>query len=242
MTMTTPYDFVVKTPEGEDLDLEHYEGQLLLIVNTASHCGFTPQFEGLQTLYDRYKSDDSVYFGLPCDQFKDQEFDNINETMNFCQVNDNTTFPLFARIDVGKDYLPVIKEALNKWPVALHADDEAQNHTKASISATDVDWETQFLDYILAVKIVDSLEKAISHIKHYSTSYLEAIVTNDYFSGMRFHREIDFAAVYRNASTRFTDGFEFGSDAEINISTQKLHARGSIRLFELAPSKYIVFG
>lgn len=108
--MTTPFDFVVKTPEGEDFDLKRYEGQPLLIVNTASHCGFAPQFEGLQKLHERYHSDGLVVLGFPCGQFKEQEFDDINETMKFCQMNYNVTFPMFAKIDVnGEEAHPLYK-------------------------------------------------------------------------------------------------------------------------------------
>lgn len=90
--------------------------------------------------------------------------------------------------------------------------------------------------------MVDSLDEAITHINQYSTGHSEAIVTSDYFAGQRFHREVDSAAVYVNASTRFTDGFEYGFGAEIGISTQKLHARGPMGLPELTSSKYIIFG
>ena len=154
----------------------------------------------------------------------------------------NAAETLLIHKDVAEDYLPVIEQALNKWNVELRADDEAQKHLKDSTPATEADWETEFLDYILAVKVVDSLDDAIEHINRYSTGHSEAIVTNDYFASQRFHREVDSAAVYVNASTRFTDGFAFGFGAEIGISTQKLHARGPMGLPELTSSKYIVFG
>lgn len=154
----------------------------------------------------------------------------------------NAAETLLIHKDVAEDYLPVIEEALNEWKVELRADEASQKHLKAFTPATEADWETEYLDYILAVKVVDSLDEAIEHINRYSTGHSEAIVTNDYFAGQRFHREVDSAAVYINASTRYTDGFEFGFGAEIGISTQKLHARGPMGLPELTSSKYIIFG
>ncbi len=108
--------------------------------------------------------------------------------------------------------------------------------------ATEEDWATEYDDYILALKVVDTLDEAISHINRYGTRHSECIVTNDYLSAERFLNEVDAAAVYVNASTRFTDGEEFGFGAEIGISTQKLHARGPMGLFELTSVKYIVRG
>jgi glutamate-5-semialdehyde dehydrogenase len=154
----------------------------------------------------------------------------------------NAAETLLIHKDVAENYLPVIEEALIEWKVELRADEAAQKHLKAFTPATEADWETEYLDYILAVKVVDSLDDAIEHINTYSTGHSEAIVTNDYFAGQRFHREVDSAAVYVNASTRYTDGFEFGFGAEIGISTQKLHARGPMGLPELTSSKYIIFG
>lgn len=154
----------------------------------------------------------------------------------------NAAETLLIHQDVAKDFLPVIEEALSEWKVELRADEEASKILKESIPATEEDWEIEFLDYILAVKVVSSLDEAINHINQYSTGHSEAIVTDDYFAGQRFHREVDSAAVYVNASTRFTDGFEYGFGAEIGISTQKLHARGPMGLPELTSSKYIVFG
>lgn len=101
--MTSVYDFDVKKPNGETLSLKEYEGKPLLIVNTASKCGFTPQFGGLQSLYDEYKEDGLVVLGFPCDQFNKQEFDDIDETTEFCQVNYGVTFPMMAKIDVNGD-------------------------------------------------------------------------------------------------------------------------------------------
>jgi len=99
--MTTVYDFTVKKANGEEKSLRDYEGKPLLIVNTASKCGLTPQFKGLQELYEKYHDQGLEILGFPCDQFNNQEFDNIDETMEFCQMNYGVTFPMFAKIDVN---------------------------------------------------------------------------------------------------------------------------------------------
>ena len=97
----TAYDFYVNMTDGKEKSLRDYEGKTLLIVNTASKCGFTPQFEGLQKLYEKYKDRGLEVLGFPCDQFKNQEFDDIEETLQFCQINYGVTFPIFAKIDVN---------------------------------------------------------------------------------------------------------------------------------------------
>jgi len=102
--MKTAYDFTVKKTNGEKKSLRDYEGKPLLIVNTASKCGLTPQFTGLQELYDKYKENGLEILGFPCDQFNNQEFDNIDETTQFCQLNYGVTFPIFAKIDVNGVY------------------------------------------------------------------------------------------------------------------------------------------
>jgi glutathione peroxidase len=101
--MKTVYDFNVKMTNGEEKSLKEYEGRPLIIVNTASKCGFTPQFQGLQELYDTYKDRGLEILGFPCDQFNNQEFDNIDETTQFCQLNYGVTFPILAKIDVNGD-------------------------------------------------------------------------------------------------------------------------------------------
>ena len=108
--------------------------------------------------------------------------------------------------------------------------------------ASSDDWGREYLDYIMSVKIVDSIDEAIEHINRYNTSHSEAIVTNDYDNAQKFLNEIDAACVYVNASTRFSDGNEFGFGAEIGISTQKLHARGPMGLEALTSYKYIIYG
>ena len=107
---------------------------------------------------------------------------------------------------------------------------------------TEEDWGKEYLDYILSCKVVDSVDEAISHINRYNTGHSEAIVTKDYENAQKFLNEVDAAAVYVNASTRFTDGFEFGFGAEIGISTQKLHARGPMGLLALTSTKFIIYG
>ncbi len=110
------------------------------------------------------------------------------------------------------------------------------------VPATEEDWATEYLDYILAVRVVDSLDEAMAHITRYSSGHSEAIVTRDYENARRFAAGVDSAAVYVNASTRFTDGGEFGLGAEIGISTQKLHARGPMGVRELTTTKFVVTG
>ncbi|WP_018392110.1 glutathione peroxidase [Bacillus sp. 37MA] len=101
--MTSVYDFEVKKPNGEVMSLKEYEGKTLVIVNTASKCGFTPQFGGLQSLYEKYKDEGLTVLGFPCDQFNNQEFDDINETTEFCQRNYGVSFPMFAKVEVNGD-------------------------------------------------------------------------------------------------------------------------------------------
>ena len=131
---------------------------------------------------------------------------------------------------------------LAEHDVQLRADEGALPYLAGAIPATEEDWATEFLDYILAVKVVADIDEAIAHINRYNTKHSEAIVTYNYFASQKFLAEVDAAAVYVNASTRFTDGFVFGFGAEIGISTQKLHARGPMGLEELTSTKYIVYG
>jgi gamma-glutamyl phosphate reductase len=143
---------------------------------------------------------------------------------------------------VAAEFLPVIEAALAPFNVELRADERAITYLQQAVPATEADWGTEFLDYILAIKVVASLDEAIAHINHYNTKHSEAIITDNYFHAQRFLNEIDAAAVYVNASTRFTDGFVFGFGAEIGISTQKLHARGPMGLEALTSTKYIIYG
>lgn len=143
---------------------------------------------------------------------------------------------------IAERFLPLLKRKLKDKQVEIRADEAACAIEPSFTPATEEDWGTEYLDYILSLKLVDSLDEAIAHINHYNTGHSEAIVTSDYFNAQRFLNEVDAAAVYVNASTRFTDGEEFGFGAEIGISTQKLHARGPMGLKELTTTKYIIYG
>ncbi|MEG0564724.1 MAG: aldehyde dehydrogenase family protein, partial [Hungatella sp.] len=143
---------------------------------------------------------------------------------------------------IAETFLPRLKERLDEKQVEIRADEAACAMIPSFLPAAESDWGMEYLDYILSVKLVDSLEEAIAHINRYNTGHSESIITSDYEHANRFLKEIDAAVVYVNASTRFTDGFEFGFGAEIGISTQKLHARGPMGLRELTTTKYIVYG
>lgn len=138
--------------------------------------------------------------------------------------------------------LPVIAEQLRNRGVELRGCREAEKLIDGLIPASEEDWGTEYLDMVMAIKVVDGVEEAISHIQKYGTRHSEAIVTSNYNKGQKFIQEVDAAAVYVNASTRFTDGFEYGFGAEIGISTQKLHARGPMGLKELTTIKYVILG
>jgi glutamate-5-semialdehyde dehydrogenase len=154
----------------------------------------------------------------------------------------NSAETLLIHREVATEFLPVIEKALSEYKVELRADETAAAIFEHSVPAKEEDWTTEFLDYILAVKVVDSLEEAIQHINRYNTKHSESIISDNYFATQQFLQQVDAAAVYANASTRFTDGFVFGFGAEIGISTQKLHARGPMGLPELTSTKYIVYG
>ncbi|MBQ5661167.1 MAG: glutamate-5-semialdehyde dehydrogenase [Lachnospiraceae bacterium] len=144
--------------------------------------------------------------------------------------------------NIAKDFLPMMKNRLDEKQVEIRADEEACAIIPEFVKATEEDWGTEYLDYIMSCKIVDSVDEAIAHINKYNTGHSEAIITSDYDNAQKFLNEVDAAAVYVNASTRFTDGFEFGFGAEIGISTQKLHARGPMGLLALTSTKYIIYG
>ena len=143
---------------------------------------------------------------------------------------------------VAEEFLPLLKARLDEKQVEIRADKEACAMVDGFVPAAEEDWGREYLDYILSLKLVDSIDEAIAHINRYNTKHSEAIITSDYANAQRLLNEIDAAAVYVNASTRFTDGFEFGFGAEIGISTQKLHARGPMGLKELTTTKYIIYG
>ena len=138
--------------------------------------------------------------------------------------------------------MPKLKARLDEKQVEIRGDEKVCASIEGIVPAKEADYGTEYLDYILSAKTVSSLDEAITHINRYNTGHSEAIITNDYSHAQRFLDEIDAAAVYVNASTRFTDGFEFGFGAEIGISTQKLHARGPMGLLALTTTKYIIYG
>lgn len=144
--------------------------------------------------------------------------------------------------DVKDTLLPVLAKRLQEKHVEIRADEAAYALIPGAVHATEEDWGKEYLDYILSIKVVSSVEEAIAHINKYNTKHSEAIITNNYEHAQKFLDEVDAAAVYVNASTRFTDGFEFGFGAEIGISTQKLHARGPMGLLALTTTKYIIYG
>ena len=143
---------------------------------------------------------------------------------------------------IATQILPMIKQRLQAHSVEIRVDERGLKICPDLIKATDEDWGTEYLDYIISVKIVSGIDEAIAHINKYNTGHSEAIITTDYNHAEQFLDEIDAACVYVNASTRFTDGFEFGFGAEIGISTQKLHARGPMGLEALTSTKYIIYG
>lgn len=154
----------------------------------------------------------------------------------------NATEKVLIHQDVAQAYLPTIVKALRDNGVEVRGDAATRAIVNDVVPATEADWGTEYNDLIIAIKVVDSEAAAIAHINHYNTQHSEAIVTDNYQAGKVFQQRINAACVYINASTRFTDGFEFGFGAEIGISTQKLHARGPMGLAELTSYKYVIDG
>ena len=143
--------------------------------------------------------------------------------------------------DISNAFLPLAKAKLEAGGITLRGCEKTCAIIDAE-PATDADWDTEYNDYILAVKVVDNLDQAIAHINKHGTKHSEVIITQNYANSQRFLQEVDAAAVYVNASTRFTDGEEFGFGAEIGISTQKMHARGPMGLLALTSIKYVIYG
>ena len=154
----------------------------------------------------------------------------------------NACESLVIHKDIASKVLPMIKTRLFSHNVEMCGDATAKSICPELTMATQEDWGTEYLDYKISVKIVSDLDEAIAHINTYNTGHSEAIITKDYNHAQQFLNEIDAACVYVNASTRFTDGYEFGFGAEIGISTQKLHARGPMGLDALTSTKYIIYG
>ena len=154
----------------------------------------------------------------------------------------NAAESLLVHKDIAEKVLPPLKEKLDEKNVELRGDEATRAILPGIKAATEEDYATEYLDYILSVHIVNSLEEAIDHIYRYSTGHSECIITENKAAAEKFLAEVDSAAVYHNASTRFTDGGEFGFGAEIGISTQKLHARGPLGLPQLTSVKYKIYG
>ena len=154
----------------------------------------------------------------------------------------NAAESLVVHKNIAEKLLTALADRLVKHPVEMRGDETARSIDERIVPATAEDWGTEFLDYIISIKVVDDLDVAIDHINRYTTGHSECIVTENYSNSQRFLNEIDAACVYVNASTRFRDGMEFGFGAEIGISTQKMHARGPMGLEQLTSYKYIIYG
>ncbi|WP_129705556.1 glutamate-5-semialdehyde dehydrogenase [Priestia megaterium] len=183
-----------------------------------------------------------------CHIYVDEEYDRDMATD--IVINAKTSRPavcnsaekLIIHERAAHEFLPIIVQALREKDVEVRGDERALTIVSDLVPAGDEDWKKEYLDFIMAVKIVDDIDEAISHINVHSSHHSEAIVTTNYAHAQRFLQRVNSAAVYVNASTRFTDGEEFGFGAEIGISTQKLHARGPMGLKELTTLKYIIYG
>ncbi len=159
----------------------------------------------------------------------------------------NALDTLLVHTDIAQRYLPLVATEWARAGVEMHCDEPAlailkPNSSLKLVPATGEDWGKEFLSLVAAVKVVDSLDEALEHIEHYGSGHSEAIITEEYQAAMRFLNEVDAACVYVNASTRFTDGGQFGLGAEVGISTQKMHARGPLGVKELTSYKWIIFG
>ena len=154
---------------------------------------------------------------------------------------------LLVHSDIAETFLPMAAAELAKAGVEMHCDTRAMDILQSDSSlklagAVEEDWGKEYLALIAAIKVVDSLDEALDHIARYGSGHSEAIITEDYSAATRFLNEVDAACVYVNASTRFTDGAQFGLGAEVGISTQKMHARGPLGVKELTTYKWIIYG
>lgn len=154
----------------------------------------------------------------------------------------NAVESLLIHEKIADTIMPALAKALQEKNVEIRVDDNLLQYVDGGIKATEEDWGTEYLDLIVSMKTVKGIDEAIAHINKYNTGHSESIVTKSYANAQKFLDQVDAAAVYVNASTRFTDGAEFGLGAEIGISTQKLHARGPMGLKELTTTKYIIYG
>lgn len=178
------------------------------------------------------------------DEFADKEkainivFNSKTHRPGVC----NAAESLLVHSAVADEFLPEIAQKLAEKNVEIRGDEKTCSLVPDALAASEKDWGEEYLDYIISVKVVGSVEEAMDHIGKYGSMHSESIVTENYSNAQTFLDKVDAAAVYVNASTRFTDGFEFGFGAEIGISTQKLHARGPMGLKELTTTKYIIYG
>jgi glutamate-5-semialdehyde dehydrogenase len=154
----------------------------------------------------------------------------------------NAAEKLIVHSKIAKSYLPIVIAELRRNGVEIRGDEETRKIVPDVKAATETDWNTEYLDLIMGIKVVKNLDEAIAHINKYGTKHSDSILTKDFAKAMKFIKEIDSAAVYWNASTRFTDGNQFGLGAEIGISTQKLHARGPMSVQHLTTTKYVILG
>ena len=154
----------------------------------------------------------------------------------------NACESLLVHKNIAEKFVPMVSKALQEKNVEIRGDKVFTDMVEGAVPATEEDWGTEFIDYIISARVVDSVDEAIEHIRKYGTHHSEAILTENYTNAQKFLNDVDAAAVYVNASTRFTDGEQFGFGAEIGISTQKLHARGPMGLKELTTTKYIIYG
>ncbi|WP_300331187.1 glutamate-5-semialdehyde dehydrogenase [Fusobacterium sp.] len=183
-----------------------------------------------------------------CHIFVDESA-NIENAINII-INAKTQRPgvcnavetLLIHKNIASKILPSLGEELINQNVEIRGDETVRKYIEKSLEASEEDWATEYEDYIVAIKTVEDLDEVIKHIGKYGTKHSESIITENYSNAQRFLNEIDAAAVYVNASTRFTDGGQFGFGAEIGISTQKLHARGPMGLKELTTTKYVIMG
>lgn len=181
--------------------------------------------------------DESADFDMACDII----FNAKTQRIGVC----NACESLLVHRSIVDYFIPILEKRLSEKNVEICADEAILNASIADAKVTaaqEEDWGMEYLDYKISAKTVSSVEEAIAHINRYNTGHSEAIITNNYTNAERFLNEVDAAAVYVNASTRFTDGYEFGFGAEIGISTQKLHARGPMGLEALTSTKYIIYG
>ena len=154
----------------------------------------------------------------------------------------NAAEKLLVNEKIAKEFMPIILNELKEKEVEIRGDESSIAYDSSIIKANDEEWYNEYLDHVIGIKVVKDIDEAINIINHFGSGHSEAIVTKDYANSQKFLQKVDAAAVYVNASTRFTDGEEFGFGAEIGISTQKLHARGPMGLKELTTIKYIIYG